>query len=66
MFLPQVDKKFLAGRQKNFFREKKYLLKVRDNVNIDNKTFKIENKVFSKWISEHRDIFLIKKQMTFD
>ena len=50
----------------NFFREKRYLLKIRDNVNIDNKTFKIENKVFSKWISEHRDIFLIKKQMTFD
>ena len=50
----------------NFFREKRYLLKVRDNVNIDSKTFKIENKVFSKWISEHRDTFLIKKQMTFD
>ena len=50
----------------NFFRKKRYLLKVRDNMNIDNRTLKIENKVFSKWISEHNDSFLIKKQMTFD
>ncbi len=50
----------------NFFREKKYVLKVKDNVNIHNRALNIENKAFSKWISEHKDSFLIKKQMTFD